>query len=348
MERRDFLKVGALSGAGAMAVGTSGCSGLSGLTEALAPPPLPLSNRDMEQFLARLDHSMNSVSTANALSSLLPQKAIDRLKTDEPEFKKGDQLFRKTVRSLLLAGSFKDLPEEGRVHPGMQERMRRALPEMDEAMLGMSSMFSSLSPTERVDIGRALRKDPGLGMRITEALDSEAVNAGVTLARRMHMRSIAKDTSFRLRQSTPLFIEEYTGKVQKLVDRHGSNEELERRLAAQMGEAAFWDYHDRTVKLASSLQVARADGDDGDDNAGSNPNLSGPYAPRTGSEPRGGAAMTVGGILLGLGALTAGLGGIIVASGSGIGLIVITAGAAMGIGGLITLIVGIILRVTST
>jgi hypothetical protein len=344
MERRDFLKVGALSGAGAMAVGTSGCSGL---TEALAPPPLPLSNRDMEQFLAQLDHSMNSVSTANALSSFLPQKTIDRLKTDEPEFKKGDQLFRKTVRSLLLTGSFKDLPEEGRVHPGMQERMRRALPEMDEAMLGMSSMFSSLSPTERVDIGRALRKDPGLGMRITEALDGEAVKAGVTLARRMHMRSIAKDTSFRLRQSTPLFIEEYTGKVQKLVDRHGSNEDLQRRLAAQMGEAAFWDYHDRTVELASRWQVARVDGD-GDDGGGSNPNLSGPYAPRTGSEPRGGTAMTVGGILLGVGLLTAGLGAIIVAAGSGVGLFVITAGAAMGIGGLITLIVGIILRVTST
>jgi hypothetical protein len=343
MERRDFLKVGALSGAGAMAVGTSGCSGL---TAALAPPPLPLSNRDMEQFLARLDHSMNSVSTANALSSLLPQKAIDRLKTDDPEFKKGDQLFRKTVRSLLLAGSFKDLPEEGRVHPGMQERMWRALPEMDEAMLGMSSMFSSLSPTERVDIGRALRKDPGLGMRITEALDGEAVNAGVTLARRMHMRSIAKDTSFRLRQSTPLFIDEYTGKVQKLVDRHGSNEDLQRRLAAQMGEAAFWEYHDRTVELASRWQLARADGDD--DGGGSNPNLSGPYAPQTVSEPRGGTAMTVGGILLGVGVLTAGLGAIIVASGSGVGLIVITAGAAMGIGGLITLIVGIILRVTST
>jgi hypothetical protein len=344
IERRDFLRMGALAGAGAAALGTSGCAGI---TEALAPPPLPLSNRDMELFLSRLDHSMKAVSTTNALSSLLPKKALDKIKTDDPEFQKNDQLFRKTLRSLLLVGSFKDLPEEGRVHPGMQDRMWRALPEMNDAMLGMTDMLEALTPTERADIGRMLRKDPDLGMRIIGALDNEAAVAGVTLARRMHMRTVAADTSFRMRQSTPLFIEEYTGKVRKIADRQGSSEAFQRRLAAQMGDAAFWGYQARTQELASRWQIARADA--GDEES-ANENINGPYAPGVGGkkEPRGGTALMVGGILLGVGALIAGIGGLIVASSGDIGgAILITVGAAVGLGGLITLIVGAIMRLAS-
>jgi hypothetical protein len=345
IERRDFLKMGAVAGAGAAALGTSGCAGV---TEALAPPPLPLSNRDMKLFLSRLDHSMKSVSTTNALSSLLPKTAIDTIKTDDPEFQKSDQLFRKTLRSMLLAGSFKDLPEEGRVHPGMQDRMWRALPEMNDAMLGMTNMLESLTPTERADIGRVLRKDPDLGMRIVGALDNEAAAAGVTLARRMHLRTVAADTTFRMRQSTPLFIEEYTGKVRKIADRQGSSEAFQRRLQAQMGDAAFWGYQARAQELASRWQIARADGDDeeGDENA---PRvIYGPYAPPEKKERPGGTAMIVGGILLGVGALTAGIGGIILASGGGIGgAFVVTVGAVIGVGGLVTLIVGAIMRAAS-
>lgn len=343
MERRDILRMGALTGAGALGTAAAGCGGL---TEALAPPSLPISDSDMKQFLARLDRSMNAISTTNALSSLLPKKAIDRLDTDDPEFKKGDQLFRKTLRSMLLAGSFKDLPDEGRVHPGMQDRMWRAMPEMDDAMLGMTRMFESLSPTERVDIGRALRKDPDLGMRIVGALDNEAAAAGVTMARRMHLRSIGADTSFRLKQSAPLFIEEYTGKVRKIVDRHGGDEDVKRRMAAQMGQAAYLGYQERLNDLASRWSMGRADSEDEES---TNDNVNGPYAPGAGpkKEPRGGTAMTVGGILLGVGLVTAVIGASIMAAGEFGGVFVITAGAVIGVGGLITLIVGIVLRATS-
>jgi hypothetical protein len=335
MERRDFLTAGAIAGAGAMSLGSAGCAALG---QDLAPPAAPLSGHDMDGFLARLDGAMGSISVGNPFSGLLPRAAI--APADEAAYEKGQDVLRKTMRSLLLTGSFRDLPEEGRAHPGMQERMWRSMGEMDEAMLGVTDALAGLTPTERADIGRALREDPGLGMRLVEALDREGAEKGVPLSRRLHMRAIAVEVSARLKQSAPMLIDEYVGKVRRVAARHGSNEEIERRLAAQMGDTAFWAMRERTMAATARWNVADVRG----------VVVYGPpygmpvYGPPRKPANAGMTAITVGAVLLGIGVITASAGGIVLAGGALGGAFAITAGAVLGLAGLITLIVGLCQR----
>ncbi|WP_044965114.1 hypothetical protein [Sorangium cellulosum] len=339
MERREFLRVGTMAGAGAVAVGSSGCAGLG----VLAPPVIAFSPADMQKYLDRLDHSMSAVSTTDAVAGMLPADVKNPFAASDPEFRKGDLLFRKTVRSLLLAGSFHDLSEEDRMHPGMQERMWRSLGEMDDSMLGMNDMMANLTPTERADMARALRDDPDLGMRVVETLDAEGVKAGVPLSRRLQMRAIAVEACARLKQSPSLFIDEYNTKVRKIAARQGSIEEAERRMAARMGEEAFFAYRDQMIESRRRWDVALA----ATGTATDAPPTYGPPAyaspPREAGLKRGTVVIIVGASLLGVGAITAGIGAAV----GGAGVYAITAGAIIGLGGLITLIVGIVQRATA-
>jgi hypothetical protein len=248
----------------------------------------------------------------------------------DPTYQQHQAIVRKTLRSLLLVGSFRDLPEEGRAHPGMQDRMWRSMTEMDEAMLGMANALDALTPTERADVGLALRADPDLGMRIVEALDREGAAQGVSTARRAHMRSIAVLACSRLKQSAPMFMDEYVGKVRRVAARSGTIEEVERRLAVQMGETAFWQMRERNLAAVARWNVADSSGQ-----------------VWSGSEPRherGGGAITAGAILLGVAAVLGISGGILVAQGNIVGAFLLTPGAILGLAGLITLIVGLALR----
>jgi hypothetical protein len=278
---------------------------------------------------------------------MLPPGAKRPPYATDPELQRGDRLFRKTVRSLLLSGSFHDLSEEDRMHPGVQARMLGSLGEMNEAMLGLNDMFASLTPTEHADLASSLRDDPELGMRVVEVLDTEAVKAGVPFARRMQLRTIAVDACARLKQSPSLFIGEYTTKVQKIAARDGSAEETQRKLVSRLGEQAFWAYKDRLTEASRRWDVALADsGRMTDAPPGYGPPGYGPPRPEPAHGlPRGTISIIVGGSLLGLGLIVAGAGGIVIAAGGSVAAaIAITVGASFGLGGLITLIVGLVQR----
>ncbi len=253
MERRDFLKAGALAGSAA-GLGTIGCSAvLDGMraSASAVPGADELLALDMDSFLKRLDSSLGFIQSTSSLDSVLPNGARTIAKTD-PRFEHSEEVVRKTLRTLLLSSSFSDLPEAGRAHPGMQMRMMSSLKEMDDAMIGMNTMLTSLTSTERSDIGRLMRKDPTVTNRILNGLDDEALKAGVNEKRRTHLNDVGKHACFRLRQSTSLFIDEHDEKLKKVAARDGSASAFERRLMAQMGEEAFWDTHARQLALANA------------------------------------------------------------------------------------------------
>ncbi|TKD13239.1 hypothetical protein [Polyangium fumosum] len=328
MERRDFLKVGVIGGAGTAAAGSVGCVGTTG---AAASPVTLVSPEEMDRFLARLDRGLDSLKTGDSpITSLFP-----KLDATDSKVQKQDLLVRKTLRSLLLVGSFNDLPEEGRAHPGMQARMWNGMDEMDEAMLGMTSELEALTPTERADIGLRMRKDPGLGMRIVEAIDEDAARAGISMERRLHLRSIAVEACARMKQSTPLLIDEYVTKVNKVAARPVTVADFERRLVAQMGEEAFFQLRERTEAHARRWNVAST-GATANDGAQQGPPAANPHG-------RSNTVLAVGGILLGVGVLAMVIGGIFASGG---GVFAVTIGAILGIAGLITLIVGAVLRAT--
>jgi hypothetical protein len=243
MERRDFLRLGLVAG-GTLATG--GCATAGGVR---VPGASALAGLEMEGYLKRLDASLAYLQTSSKIDSILPSEAL--LPRDS-RFRQAELLIRKTMRSMLLVGSFSDLPEEGRAHPGMQARLWSSMTEMDEAMVGMQRVTASLSATERADLTRTLRQDPTLGARALEALDQEAIRAGIGDARRAHLQSIGKHVCFRMKQSTTSFIDEYGEKVARAASREMSNEASQRLLIARIGERSFWELQERQVALAEA------------------------------------------------------------------------------------------------
>jgi GNAT superfamily N-acetyltransferase len=331
---------------------------------------------EVRSFVSRCDRVMGALGGAPLLSGFVPELA------PTPEVERAESLLRKSIRSLFIAGSFRDLSEDARTHPAVQERLWAALPEMDEAVSGMTGWLEGLSSTERADFSRALRADPGLPMRVAGAIDEEARAMGVPLERRAHLRAMAVHIAGRMKQSSGMLFDEYTAKVKKLGAQSGDLAEVERRLAVALGDAAYQQLRERTA--ASVARWAAFADTSGGGAVGSStvaPELappppppasraplppsepgSTPGAPRVDSAPpvddpsvegtpayyaaRRKNVMIVGGVLMGLAAVTAGISGVVLATSSdGIaGLIGLTVGAVLLLAGIITLIVGALMR----
>lgn len=373
MERRHFLGA---SAAGA-ALGAAGCAGGVGLLDAgrggadpsAAMGGVPASLVDMDAFLARLDRGMSFLSTGTPIEPLVPEPSALQWEDRQGKKRDGEALFRKSLRSLFLVASFRDLPERDRLHPGMQSRMWGSLGEMDEAVLGVTEMLDSLTPAARVDLQQKLKRRPELGMRLGEELDTEAARAGLSLERRLHLRSMASQLTFRLKnQSASLLIDEYVGKVKKVTARQGSPAEVQRRLAAAMSQAAFFGAQVQTEGGAAVVAPPPA-GSVIVPPAGSGmvppPGWAYPYpfmgppgplrviyrdpkgseAEKEETEKRqrykkGGQLLTAGGILMGCAVVTGAIGGALAAGGEFAGAFVLTAGGVLLITGLVLLIVG--------
>lgn len=313
---------------------------------------------DVEGFLRRLDGSLAAIADQDALAPLLPPDALAAARSD-PRFAHADAMFRGTLRAALTATSLRDLPAEAHAHPEVQRRLWAAMDEMDTAALGVGAALEALTAEERADIGRALRAEPAIGASVLDALDAEAVKAGVTGERRAHLRKMGEHACFRLRQSTPGFIAEQTHKLGRA--RALSVGEAERYLAAQLGQSAFEQEREWQIQVSEAwralleeqdLRLA-APGDGG-------PPSADPYMPPAAQAPpppanpydsgRGKTVLKVGAWLFGLGLLSGLTGALLVTARDNddvvlAGLFSFTAAAVLSITGLICLLVGAILRV---
>ena len=226
MKRRDFL----IGGMGTLAAGVTGCAGISQL---IAPNWPNVTPAQMNRFLIGLDGTMNSITENPEGGRFLSEFQ------GQPPNEKDARLFRQGMRSLLLAGNFGDLSVEGQVHPGVQKRLQYSAPEMEAAVFGTVNQMKSLSPTARAEIQLALREDPTLGDRALETIDLESAAVGASNRRRKQLHVMGKHIIERLKHSSDMFINEYVTKCEKLTARPGSVAEMQRFMAARMGEAAF-------------------------------------------------------------------------------------------------------------
>ena len=259
-------------------------------------------------------------------------------------------LTKKTLRSLLLVGTLQELPPEHLGHQGVQQRLRDSMGEFDDAMFGMTAMLEGLSPTERAEVSKALQDDPDLGMRVMGAVDTEAANFGVSLKQRSRLRALSSHTCARLRRSPELTLTEYTGKMHKVAARYGARSEAERNVAASAGTAMLWQTVAGQGAVGGNpeptpppppppIEPLPEAAETGRDTPGTPP----PQPPaRKGAHPST-AVLTAGGIALGLGATLVGI-GFAVGSSNGVVLALgLTFGALLGIAGIVTLIVGLVL-----
>jgi hypothetical protein len=335
MDRRDVLKLGAVAG-----VSGSGCV-------SLLSNPASVGAGEMEGFLASLDAGLSAVSsTGTFFDAFLPKERSPELAA---RARHGEDLTRKTLRSLLLVGTLQELPPERMAHDGVQQRLRDSMGLFDDAMFGMSSVLEALSPTERADVSKALSDDPQLGMRILGSVDEEAARFGVSLKQRTRLRALSAHTCARLRQSPGLVITEYTGKMHKVAARHGARAAAERSAAAALGNALLWQGQagdssavggvlDAGVLTAPPPPPQVAPEGAPDEPAPAPPVTQPARKPNKPSTD----ALTAGGIALGVGAALVGLGFVLSpATGGGSLIIGITFGALLGLTAIVCLIVAL-------
>lgn len=334
MDRRDVLKAGAVA-----TLSGSGCA-------SLLSNPGSVSSGEMDGFLASLDTAMDSIGNGKFFERFLPTSQSEELAR---RAKHGEELTKKTLRSLLLVGTLRELPEEQLAHEGVQKRLRDSMGEFDDAMFGMSSLLENLSPTERAEVSKALQADPQLGMRVMGAVDQEAATFGVSMKQRTQLRALSAHTCARLRHSPELTLTEYTGKMNKVAARHGARAQAERNAAAVIGSALLWQNQPAEGGAVGGGELSPPPPPPPQETPGTAAPQYSPdeLQPVPEQRPRRRAShvvLTAGGIALGLGLTIIGV-GFAASSGSG-GFVLalgLTFGGLIGIAGLITLIIGLIL-----
>lgn len=352
MERRQFIQMGALAGlstATGIGCASSGAARAGGA--ALAEMP------GMDAFLAELDHSMAAIARGAPFREFLGAGATQGPHAHEA-------LIKKSLRSLVMAGSFHDLPEQARQHPGMQARLAGSMAEMDEAVFGMTHVLSSLTPSERLRIQEVLHAEPERGARIAASLDRDAVSAGVAEARRLHLRALSADAMRRLeREPVTGLIDEHVGAVQRVAARHGYTEEMQRRIVARAVHASLLGMQAGPPGAAGPSPSPSPAASGSAAPAGVSPAPGGrppypyqrPYpppplwAPDYQQEPPkksdpGNAALTVGAISLGLGLTIGGVGLAFTSVAYVVSPVLIVIGGVLLAAGLIILLIGLTIR----
>lgn len=308
MDRRDVLKVGA-------AAALAGCAAE---TSRPAVPP-PMTPSEVDGVLAELDATLGRMRAGAPNPEVLLGAS-----TDSVQMQRGHELVVKTFASMHLAATFRELPTDVQARPDVQERMWRAMPEMDDAMLSLTEVMQKLTPAERKALQQRLKDDPELGMRVVEKLDEQAKSVGVNAKRRAQMRAAAAHATWRMtHQSVDSLLDECIDKTRRVVERNGRDAEMQRAVAAKLTELGLF----------------------GPEGAGGAAHLTLASAVGGGAPPahRGSKVLLVGGVLLGVAVLVGGGGGLMVATGTFAGVLLITAGALLGLAALIVLIVGAVM-----
>jgi hypothetical protein len=238
MERREFLKAGAVAGA---AVAASGCAtGTAKAPAAVASEPIsPFAPEEIGYLTGGMDRVLSGMAEANLVQEIVPAD-LPVPRHDKDEMAKVESLLQKGIRSLYVSGIFLDQPEAVRACPELQKRVIDSLPVMDEAIQESTTMLAGLTQVDGRQFQQALHQHPEIGMRVAEVLDGRASELGISRKRRLQLRLAAAQITTRLRHQHPAVLaEEYLVKTNKAYVRHGGSE-LSRKVAARAGEQMFW------------------------------------------------------------------------------------------------------------
>ena len=226
MDRRDFIRRGAVGASGVVAGG------------GVRPPsPTDGSKRpagavDMTAYLKKVDAGLERIAQW-PLSESFGEVVGDSGPLDA--------LGRKSFHSLYMTGMFGDLPVEGQLDTRMQDRMWAAQPVMDEALAEMQDFLSGQTPEQLSRLRSTLRERPEVLRNIVSTLEEEAARSGVSESRRAQLRTMFSEVGWRLEnQPPPLIVGEYLGKIEKVSASDIESEARQRWLAARVGEDAFW------------------------------------------------------------------------------------------------------------
>jgi hypothetical protein len=212
MHRRNFVRASVLGAT------------TTGFASACSPPPqatnAPTSPED--EFLAHLDHLDRGMEDLRCrpidLGRVARQAANEAVVCREDPL--DEQLYRSSLRALLLTASVKDLREADRARPEVQARLDAHAAEVDFAVHGMTRRLTHMPAEELARVQDRLRSDPEMAQRIVDYIDDEARKSDFPLGRRLRLRRLARMALWRLRrQPAELVVQECTDKVQRLTAR---------------------------------------------------------------------------------------------------------------------------------
>jgi len=246
MDRRGFLRSGSVAGLGAT-VGT-------GCIRGLLPPPV--TEAEIKQIIAEMDGGLDRLSRYDMVDAVERTTAAPLNVTSDDR-----ELTRKSVRAMYTSAVFRSMPTEAQLHPAVQDRVLGQLPEIDEAVFGMTARIAKVTGDERDDIGRTLRADRAIPEHIGQTFDRGMSALHMTFARRSQVRSIFKQVGWRMQKQSPsTVIDEYVDKVARVTGKVGSQAELERRVVAQIGNDAYWRHQQRIAGMFALNQVGPGGG----------------------------------------------------------------------------------------
>ena len=321
MKRRELLKFSAGIAAGA-ALGTAGCAmpGVRQVGDRLVP-------EDIDAFLGGWDSHLAEIGQSKFVEGFAAgyhgrPLSADQLQDLEPS----ETLCRRMLHTLVLTQSFRDLSEDSQRHPEVQKRMLDNAQEINDTVFAVSTHLEGMDASQRKAIQEALLRRPDLAMEIAETFDGAAARAGMTGRRRVQLRSMMTQTSFRLSKADPgTVIDECVGKVKRVSEPRRA-EMLSSLTAAQAGNEAFFRSGQSDYGTTPTGPTPAAAPDTSAD------------LPLWRRQP-GGGAIHSGLYMMGIGAVTFGISALIVKAGT-FGLVYgMTAGALLFAIGLITLIV---------
>lgn len=339
VERRELLK---LAAAAAVLVGEPGCASPQHPAPSSANISAHLDPAAADALLAKIDARMAWLDKASLPDDILPLSTLPR--AAEADAARTGALVRKAVRTLYLTGRFLDMPEEMKVHPGVQARLRAMQPEMDDAVLGMTEHLERMTPEDHRRVQAYLKKDDLFAEHLARMLEKTASDDGLSFQRTFGVRSAALDLGQRMSAQSPaLVIDPLVRKVRRIEAHPRTDAEQARVLAARIGEQAFWEHEQHVARLHEAWMMRLASADTQAATA--------PAAPPHSS--RGKNVVTCGGIVMGFGAGSVVVGLIFAGLASATGtssllipavILGVTIGPILLVVGLIIVIVGAIMR----
>ena len=226
MDRRKFVK----KGTGGLAIGASNPIELGKL---IIPNWENVSLEEMNSFISQEDKSLNLIATSPGGGQYLHSLV------GEPVKEEFGELFRGSMKSLLIAGNFGSLSTNAQVHPEIQKRLWDNSADVEKDIDGLMQELKSLNEDDQIDIKKALNEDSELGDRVLEALVSEAKAVGASKRRIRRLKRIGKRQLKKIKHSPGSMIEKCTKKYDKVMSRFDSPEEMKKYMIANMGEEAF-------------------------------------------------------------------------------------------------------------
>ena len=249
MQRRSFVQASVLGAT------------TSGLTAACGPTPrgtsAPTAADDpLHARLAQLDREMEDLRCRPIDLGRVARKASNDVGVCR-EDPLDTQLYRSSLRALVLTAHVKDLPEIDRKRPEVQARLDAHAAEVDFAVHGMSYRLAHMSPEEMTRVQDRLRRDPEMAERIVEYIDDEARKSDFPVGRRLRLRRLAKTALWRLRrQPAELVIRETTDKLRRLTDRLGPIATKEPFARPRAEDVAYWEA--QTLRVVERYQAPEA------------------------------------------------------------------------------------------